>query len=82
MLNEANLGSETEEVRSQPEHEDRAPALSIEHVQLAQEFINKIKLATLDNGKLDAERLHHPTEDIIDLSDPNLRFVEKTAGCY
>lgn len=63
------------------ENEDlltHSPHSQIEHVRIAQAFIDEIRNATLDNGKLDAaatERLRNPdTEIIIDLSDPDLRF--------
>ena len=52
-------------------------ASRIEHVKIAQAFIEEIKQATLDNGKLDAtttERLRHPDQGSVDLSDPNVRF--------
>ncbi|KAF8890250.1 hypothetical protein CPB84DRAFT_1837475 [Gymnopilus junonius] len=49
----------------------------IEMVRLAQSFIELIKNATLDNGKMDpaaTERLRNPSTEPIDLSDPDLRF--------
>ncbi|KAF8956681.1 hypothetical protein BDZ97DRAFT_1763531 [Flammula alnicola] len=60
--------------------EEEDPVLNpsnIEHVRNAQDFIDEIRNATLDNGKLDpaaTERLRHPDEQIPDLSDENLRF--------
>lgn len=66
-----------EESDSGDEDAPHSPALRIEHLKLAQEFIEEINKATLDNGKLDPDamyRLCHPTEDVIDLSDPDLRF--------
>jgi hypothetical protein len=53
------------------------PQSRIENVRIAQSFIEEIKNATLDNGKLDpaaTERVRHPDEEIVDLSDPDLRF--------
>ncbi|KAF8962352.1 hypothetical protein BDZ97DRAFT_1123753 [Flammula alnicola] len=58
------------------DEEDSVPS-SIEHLKIAQSFIEAIKNATLDNGKLDAsatERLRNPDEEIIDISDPDTRF--------
>lgn len=49
----------------------------IEHVQIAQAFIEEIAKATLDNGKLDSaatERLRNPEKNPIDLTDPDTRF--------
>ena len=49
----------------------------IENVKLAQSFIELIKNATLENGKMDKAatyRLRNPNTDPIDLSDPDLRF--------
>ncbi len=66
-----------EESDSGDEQVPRPSVSHIEHVKLAQEFIQEINQATLDNGKLDADatyRLRHPSEDTIDLSDPDLRF--------
>ena len=54
-----------------------SPPSRIEHIRISQAFINEIKKATLDNGKLDAaatERLRNPDTETIDLSDPDLRF--------
>ena len=56
--------------------EEPIPSL-IEHVKMAQAFIEKIKKATYDNGKLDPsviEWLQNPTEEIVDVSDPDLQF--------
>ncbi|KIJ97243.1 hypothetical protein K443DRAFT_133885 [Laccaria amethystina LaAM-08-1] len=49
----------------------------IENVKLTQSFIELIKNATLDNGKMDpcaTERLRNPPTEPVDLSDPDLRF--------
>jgi hypothetical protein len=53
------------------------PQSRIENVRIAQSFIEEIKNATLENGKMDpvaTERLRHPDEELTDLSDPDLRF--------
>ena len=53
------------------------PQSKIEHVKISQAFIEEIKNATLENGKLDpaaTERLRNPVGEIIDLSDPDLCF--------
>ncbi|PPQ90898.1 hypothetical protein CVT25_007368 [Psilocybe cyanescens] len=47
----------------------------VEHVQFAQSFIDEIRTATLDNGKLDpvvTERLKNPDMDLPVLSDPDI----------
>ena len=52
------------------DEEEPIPSL-IEHVKMAQAFIEKIKKATYDNGKLDPsviERLRNPTEEIVNRS--------------
>jgi hypothetical protein len=49
----------------------------IEHVRIAQAFIEEIEKATLDNGKLDSaatERLRNPDRNPVDLTDPDTRF--------
>jgi hypothetical protein len=49
----------------------------IEHVKIAQKFIDEIKKATLDNGKLDpsvVEYLRNPDREIVDVTDPDIRF--------
>src|ERR1700678_3283375 len=49
----------------------------IENVRLAQSFIELIRKATLNNGKMDPaaiDRLRNPSIEPIDLSDPDLRF--------
>ena len=57
--------------------EDEFPALAqswIEHVKLAQQFIDEISAATLDNGKLDEDMIFHlrnPEEGPVDISDPD-----------
>ncbi|KAJ6611698.1 hypothetical protein B0H10DRAFT_1808959, partial [Mycena sp. CBHHK59/15] len=53
------------------------PSSAIEDLQIALDFIEAIKNASLDNGDLDPEtlaRLRHPPEEILDLSDPALRY--------
>jgi hypothetical protein len=61
--------------------EDEFPALAksrIEHVKLAQQFIDEISAATLDNGKLDEDvilRLRNPEEGPVDISDPDTRLA-------
>ena len=55
------------------------PPSQIEHVKIAQEFIQEIQLATLDNGNLDpevVERLRNPERGPIDISDPDTRLSE------
>lgn len=70
----ANLGLRNED-------EDEFPALAksrIEHVKIAQQFIDEISSATLENGKLDddvIERLRRPEEGPVDISDPNIRLA-------
>ena len=66
-----------EEPDSRDEQVPQPPVSRIEHVKLAQEFIEEISRATLDNGKLDDDatyRLRHLSEEIIDLSDHDLHF--------
>jgi hypothetical protein len=49
----------------------------IEHVRLAQQFIQEISCATLDNGKLDKDvisRIRNPIQDTVDISDPDQRL--------
>ena len=49
----------------------------IEHVKFAQQFIEEISNATLDNGKLDTdviESLRDPDTSAVDLSDPDIRL--------
>ena len=74
----ALLGDDEEE---NPQLDDEeVPALAqsrIEHVNLAQKFIEEISAATLDNGNLDpdvVERLRHPEEGPVDISDPDIRL--------
>jgi hypothetical protein len=61
--------------------EDEFPVLAkshIEHVKLAQQFIDEISTATLDNGKLDDDvilHLRNPEEGPVDISDPNIRLA-------
>ena len=58
------------------DEEEPIPSL-IEHDKTAQAYIEEIKKATYDNGKLDSsviEQLRNPTEEIVDVSDPDLRF--------
>jgi hypothetical protein len=61
--------------------EDELPALArsrIEHIKIAQQFIDEIAAATLENGKLDEdviERLRNPDEGPVDISDPNVRLA-------
>lgn len=66
-----NLTTENEDLNA------HTPLSRIEHVRISQAFIDEIKNATLDNGKLDAtatERLRNPDTEIIDLTDPDLRY--------
>ena len=62
------------------EDAEEFPALAqsrIEHVKLAQQFIDEISAATFDNGNLDAdviERLRNPEEGPVDISDPDIRL--------
>ena len=56
---------------------DEFPALAklwIEHVKLAQQFIDEISAATLDNGKPDEDvilHLRNPEEGLVNISKPN-----------
>lgn len=71
-----NLVPEVNGENLQPDEQEPIPSL-IEHVKTAQAFIEEIKKATLDNGKLDLsviERLRNPNEEVVDVSDPDLRF--------
>jgi hypothetical protein len=73
LEDEPNPGTENEDA-------DEFPALAqlwIEHVKLAQQFIDEISAATFDNGNLDAdviERLRNPEEGPVDISDPDIRL--------
>jgi hypothetical protein len=66
---------------SENEDADEFPAVArsrIEHVKVAQQFIDEISAATFDNGKLDAdviERLRRPEEGPVDISDPDVRLA-------
>jgi hypothetical protein len=54
-----------------------APHSQIEHVRDAQQFIELISQATLDNTKLDEstrDRLKNPIEEPVDISDPDIRL--------
>ena len=58
------------------DEEEPIPSL-IEHDKTAQAYIEEIKKATYDNGKLDPsviEQLQNPTEEIVNVSDPDLQF--------
>lgn len=49
----------------------------IEHIRVAQQFIELISQATLDNTKLDdstRDRLKNPIEEPVDISDPDIRL--------
>ena len=49
----------------------------VDRVKLAQQYIQAISMATLDNGKLDAatvERLRNPAEGPVDISEPDTRL--------
>ena len=49
--------------------------LWIEHVKVAQKFIDEISAATFNNGKLDAnviKCLRRPEEGPMDISDPDI----------
>ena len=72
------LGDDDE---ANPQQDDEElPALvqsRIEHVNLAQKFIQEISAATLENGNLDPdviERLRNPEEGPVDISDPDVRL--------
>jgi len=67
--------------KANPQQDDEElPALvqsRIEHVNLAQKFIQEISAATLENGNLDPdviERLHNPEEGPVDISDPDIHL--------
>ena len=71
QINEPNLPTIPDRL------DEDIPQSRIESVRIAQSFIEEIKNATLDNGKLEpaaTERLRHPDEEIVDLSDPDLRY--------
>ncbi|KAF7370240.1 hypothetical protein MSAN_00654800 [Mycena sanguinolenta] len=60
-----------------PDDDAPTPESTVEDIQLAFDFIEAVKSATLDNGDLDPEtlaRLRDPPTEPIDLSDPDLRF--------
>ena len=49
----------------------------IENIKITQQFIEEIRLATLDNSGLDpsiVERLRNPEEGLVDISDPDIRL--------
>jgi hypothetical protein len=53
------------------------PHSQIEHVQIAQQFIDLISQATLENTKLDEstrECLKNPIEESVDISDPDIHL--------
>jgi len=53
------------------------PQSRIEHVKLVQDFIEEIKNATLENGKLNndvIERLRNPDPEPVDIDDPDVRL--------
>ena len=71
QMNEPNLPTIPDRL------DEDIPQSRIESVRIAQSFIEEIKNATLDNGKLEpaaTERLRHPDEEIVDLSDPDLHY--------
>ena len=49
----------------------------IENVKITQDFIKEIQAATLENGKVDSDtiyRLRNPSENPVDISDPDIRL--------
>ncbi|KAF8633516.1 hypothetical protein AX17_004432 [Amanita inopinata Kibby_2008] len=53
------------------------PASTIENVRILQEFIKQIRSARLEESGLDTEtieRLRNPPEDLVDISDPDIRL--------
>lgn len=78
LEDEPNPG--TIENHDEDSDEDDFPALArsrIEHVKVAQQFIEEISAATFDNGKLDddvIQRLRMPVEGPADISDPDIRL--------
>jgi hypothetical protein len=53
------------------------PPSLLENIRIAQEFIDEIKCATLENGKLESsviERLRTPEEETIDISHPDTKL--------
>ncbi|KAJ6490663.1 hypothetical protein C8R47DRAFT_1071048 [Mycena vitilis] len=73
--------TDTDSTGSDAEHDDDAhePTVvrTIAELQLALDFIDAVKGASLDNGDLDPEtlaRLRNPAEEPIDVSDPAERY--------
>ena len=77
----ALLGDDNDNEANAQQDEEEMPALvqsRIEHVNLAQKFIQEISAATLENGNLGAdviEHLQNPEEGPADISDPNIRLA-------
>jgi hypothetical protein len=64
--------SELEEVGDSP-----TPTSRIESIKVTQEFINDIRMATLENGNLEDDvihRLRNPPEEPTNISDPDIRL--------
>jgi len=73
------LLSDNDEANPQQDNEELPTLVQsrIEHVNLAQKFIQEILAATLENGNLDPdviERLRNPKEGLVDISDPDIRL--------
>ncbi|KAJ6538148.1 hypothetical protein B0H19DRAFT_1270510, partial [Mycena capillaripes] len=61
-----------------PSDDAPTPESTVEDLQLALEFIDVVKNASLDNGDLDLEtlaRLRDPPTEPVDVSDPDIRFT-------
>lgn len=60
------------------DHDPAANAIArVDDLKVALTFIDAVKKASLDNGDLDTEtveRLRNPPQELLDVSDPDLRF--------
>ncbi|KAJ7669959.1 hypothetical protein DFH06DRAFT_1037923, partial [Mycena polygramma] len=57
--------------------DEELPEEGLEDIVQAQQFIAAVRNASLDNGDLDpdcVQRLRHPIEEELDVSDPDLRY--------
>ena len=80
--NVINIPSDLQEDSDDPDsaelpEDERGTNSRIEHIKTSLEFIKAIQNATLDNGKMDQDtidRLRNPSEEIVDISDRDIRF--------
>jgi len=67
--------NEAQDPPSNPSDDEEEPQSRIDHIRIAQEFIEEIRTATFENGKLDqdiVDHLYDPDEGPVDISDPDV----------